>query len=187
MRTWILIGLLTILAVGIVTAFAVLAHDERKVQHPLTNETDDAAYSIVHLANDITSLVIKGENGNSVYKPEKGIIRLPAGKYWVESWNITKKDDTSARWEMQAKLPPGELSTFAITHNEETSLPFGEPVYCKIKSDRNSSGYSFEQMLEGRHGEQIVLTRNRARPPAPRLRAKSKDGTYDQSISFAYG
>jgi hypothetical protein len=74
-----------------------------------------------------------------------------------------------------------------MARDKETSLPLDEPLYSIVEARRKGSVYSFEQKLEGRHGERITLTRNGSRPPAPKLRIRSRDGTYDQSISFAYG
>jgi hypothetical protein len=176
------------LVVGIVAAFGALAQNERGPVYGLANEgTDVASGGTVRLADNITSMVIHGQNGTSARKVENGVIKLPVGEYRVPSWTIARTDDTGARWEMIGMLPPGRSRVFATGRDAEPTLPFGEPVYCTIEARRKGSVYSFEQRLEGRHGERITLTRNGSRPPAPKLRIRSRDGTYDQSLSFAYG
>jgi hypothetical protein len=187
MRTWIPIRLVPTLVLGIVLTSTALAQNEQGLAYRLANEAGDVPYGTVRLADNITSVVVQGQNGPSVCKPESSIIKLPVGEYRVDSWIIARTDDTGARWEMRGMLPPGGRAGFTIARDKEASLPFGEPIYCIIEAGRNASGYSFEQRLEGRHRERIVLTRNGSRPPPPKLRIRSRDGTYDQSIDATYG
>ena len=63
----------------------------------------------------------------------------------------------------------------------------GEPIYSMAQVSQSGSVYSFSQHLEGRQGERIALTRNGPQPPAPKLRIRSRDGTYDRSLTAEYG
>ena len=152
------------------------------------SEAKDVPYGTVRLAENIATLVVSGENGSFIRKPEKGSARLPVGTYQVNSWSILRKDDAGARWEMKGTFPQGgPHGGLTVVPDKEISIPFGEPIYSTVRVSKSGSEYTFNQRLEGRHGERIVLTRNGSQPPAPRLRITNKEGTYDRSVSSAYG
>jgi hypothetical protein len=56
-----------------------------------------------------------------------------------------------------------------------------------LSASYREGSYSFSQQLVGRNGENVTLMRNGARPQAPQLNIKSKDGTYDRTYTFSYG
>ncbi len=151
-------------------------------------EAKDVPQGIVRLADNIANVIVHGENGSFVRKPEQGVIKLPAGEYAVTSWALARKDDTGARWEMKALLYPGEgRGGFTAAQDKESSLLIGEPIYSKVEVNKSGSTYSFTQRLEGRQGERISLTRNGSQPPAPKMRIRSRDGTFDRSLTSEYG
>ncbi len=147
----------------------------------------DVPYGSIRLADNITTVVVSGVNGSFIRQPEKGLIKLPVGEYSVDSWVIARKDDDGAAWEMRGIVPPGGPGGFTVAADKETRLPFGEPIYSKIQLNKSGSVYSFDQKLEGRQGERVVLTRDGSRPAPPKLHIRSRDGTYDQSITSEYG
>ncbi len=152
------------------------------------SEARDVPYGTVRLAENIATLVVSGENGSFIRKPENGIARLPVGTYQVNSWSIIRRDEAGAKWEMTGTLPQGgPYGGLTVVQDQETSLPFGEPIYSTVRVSKDGSAYSFDQRLEGRHGERIVLTRNGSQPPPPKLRVTNKEGTYDRSVTSAYG
>lgn len=152
------------------------------------SEAKDVPYGTVRLADNITTVVVSGENGSFIRKPEKGIIKLPVGDYGIDSWRIARKDNAGMNWEMKGTPPQGgPYSTLTLAQGKEQSLPFGEPIYSLVQVSKSDSVYSFEQKLEGRQGERIVLTRNGSQPPPPRLHIRNKDGAYDRSLSSEYG
>ncbi|MCU0914859.1 MAG: hypothetical protein MUC88_09880 [Planctomycetes bacterium] len=145
-------------------------------------------YGAVRLSEGVTTVTVAGENGSFVRKPENGIIKLPVGAYQVDSWSVSKKDNLGATWELRGMLPPGAAGgTLTAAQDQEASLSVGEPVYSMAQVSQSGSTYSFSQRLEGRQGERIVLTRNGSQPPAPKLRIRSRDGTYDRSLTAEYG
>jgi hypothetical protein len=146
----------------------------------------EVPYGAVRLAENITTLIASGENGSFVRKPENGVLKLPVGDYRVDSWSIARKDGAGARWEMQA-MSPGSSGGFTVTPDQEVNLPFGEPINSTIQVSKNGSIYAFEQRLQGRQGERVMLTRNGSQPPPPKLHIRNRDGTYDRSISSEYG
>ena len=81
----------------------------------------------------------------------------------------------------------GRGRRFTVAQDKEVSLPFGEPIYSMVQTNKSGSVYSFEQKLEGRQGERVTLTRNGSQPPPPKLHIRSRDGSYDRSLSSEYG
>ncbi len=146
----------------------------------------EVPYGAVRLAENITTLIASGENGSFIRKPENGVIKLPVGEYRVESWTVARKDEAGARWEMKGAAP-GSSGGFTVAPDKEVNLPFGEPIYTTIQATKSGSIHAFQLKLQGRQGEQVVLTRNGSQPPAPKLHIRNRDGTYDRSISSEYG
>jgi len=151
-------------------------------------EAKDVSYGTVQLADNLTTVIASGENGSFIRKPEKGIVKLPVGDYRVDSWSIVRKDAAGANWEMKGMLPPsGSGAALTVAQDKEANLSVGEPIYSTVQATKSGSVYSFEQKLEGRQGERVVLTRNGSQPPPPKLHIKNRDGSYDRSINSEYG
>jgi len=150
------------------------------------SKADDVKFGTVRLPDTITEFSAGGENGLFTFKAEKGAGSLPVGKYRVNSWTIERKDEKGRKWELQGRAYTSE-GDFEVTADKEAELSIGEPIISTLKATKSGSGYSFSQNLQGRLGERIALTRNGARPPAPKLHIKNKDGTYDRLFSFEYG
>jgi len=146
-------------------------------------EADDVAYGAIRVADNITSFAVGGENGLFTRKPKEGIARLPVGNYRFDYWSIVK-DDEGAKWELRGSRGGG---LFVITQDEEVAMGIGEPVYSSVAVTQSGSYYSFSQNLEGHREERIELLRNGSRPQPPKLRIRSRDGTYDRGMSFEYG
>jgi len=134
----------------------------------------------------VTTVSAGGENGLFVLTPEDGICSLPAGTYRTYEWTVARKDDDGKNWRLVGR-GASRADSFDVTEGEVTELAIGEPVVATLKANRGKGAYSFQQSLRGKDGEYIELTCNGSRPPAPRLRIKNKEGTYDRTYSFAYG
>ncbi|MGE5297108.1 MAG: hypothetical protein ACM3VT_19975, partial [Solirubrobacterales bacterium] len=113
-------------------------------------------------------------------------VRLPVGDYRIQQWSIVRNDDKGAKWELQA-TPTSDSLAFTVVQDQEKELGFGEPIYSQAAYGKSGSFYSFNQSLQGRQGERIMLTRNGSQAPPPKLRIKSRDGAYDRALSFEYG
>jgi len=146
----------------------------------------DVSYGTARLASNVTTIVVSGENGSFIRKPENAVIKLPAGAYHVDSWTIARKEDSGSQWEMKGTAPQ-EAGGFTLSAGEEVSLPFGEPVYCRVTVAKDASSYAFEQKLEGRQGERIVQTVNGQKPSPPKLRIRSQDGSFNTVLTSEYG
>ncbi len=163
-----------------------LYHPEiaRDGAYVILTKAEDVKFGNIQLPETITEFSAGGENGLFTLKPEKGTASLPAGKYRVNYWAVERKDDQGRLWTLKGNLFSG---SFEINHAKQSQLSIGEPVVSSMQALSKGAGYSFNQELKGRLGERIELTRNGARPRAPKLHIKSKDGSYDRSFSFEYG
>jgi len=149
-------------------------------------KAEDVTFANIELPETITEFSAGGENGLFIRKPEKGLCQLPVGKYRIEHWMIERKDDKDARWKLEGRWFP-DKGLFDVAEDKETELSIGEPIISTLDVRESDSKYYFNQELKGRLGERIELTRNGARPGAPKLHIKNKDGSYDRSFTFEYG
>ncbi len=149
-------------------------------------KAEDVKFGNILLPESITEFSAGGENGLFTLKPEKGTGSLPEGRYRINYWTIERKDEKGKKWKLQSSLF-SQKGDFEIVGDKETELSIGEPIISTLQARKSGSGYSFSQNLQGQLGERIALTSNGARPPAPKLHIKNKDGTYDRLFSFEYG
>ena len=147
---------------------------------------EDVKFGNVRLAESITQFSANGENGLFVLKPDKGIVSLPVGRYRVYDWAIERKDEKDILWKLQGTRLREEIA-FDISEGMEAEIPIGEPIVAILNASGRDGTHSFRHDIKGRAGENIILTRNGARPQAPKVRISSADGTYDRTFSFQYG
>ena len=149
-------------------------------------EAKDIKFGKVRLPESVTELSAGGENGLFNVKLENGGGSLPIGKYRITEWAIERKDDKGTMWKLQG-TQSGRQADLEIAEDKETELTVGEPIVSSLTSTVREGTHNFSQALRGRDNERITLTRNGARPQAPKLNIKNKDGTYDRTYSFSYG
>jgi len=150
------------------------------------SKAEDVKFGNIRIPETIIEFSAGGENGLFTLKPEKGTGSLPVGRYRVNHWAIERKDEKGKKWKMQGEGFSNK-GDFDITEVKEAELSIGEPVVSTIEPQNRSGTRSFSHNLKGRLGERIELTSDGARPRAPKLHIKSKDGTYDRTFSFEYG
>ncbi len=149
------------------------------------SKAEDVKLGNIRMSPAITEFSAGGENGLFTIKLENGTGSLPVGKYSINQW-VVEKDEKGKRWKLQGS-GISQKGDFEIVADKETELSIGEPIVTTLEVNKSDSGYSFNQNLGGQLGERIEMTRNGARPPAPKLRIKNKDGSYDRTFSFEYG
>ncbi len=149
-------------------------------------KAEDVKFGNIRMPESIIEFSAGGENGLFTLKPEKGTGSLPVGRYRINYWAIERKDEKGKKWKLRSSLF-SQKGDFEITADKEAELSIGEPIISTLQARKSGSGYSFSQNLQGQLGERIALTSNGARPPAPKLHIKNKDGTYDRTFSFEYG
>ncbi len=147
---------------------------------------EGVVYGLVRLPEAIAEFAAEGENGLFTIRPDKGIGKLPVGKYRIHLWRTGCKDDKGNAWVLTGQ-DFGSKGLFEVNEGGQTKLDIGEPVICALEPRKSGSGYSFSQRLTGRLDERIELTRDGSRPRAPKLHIKSEDGSYDRTFSFEYG
>ncbi len=147
---------------------------------------EDVAFGNIRMLGSITEFAAGGENGLFIRKPKKGICSLPVGQYCIDHWTTERKDNAGNSWKLQGSRF-SKSGHFSVSETEETELSIGEPIISTLAvRDRRGQRY-FSQNLIGKLKESIYITRNGKRAPAPKLRIKSKDSTYDKTFDFRYG
>jgi hypothetical protein len=149
-------------------------------------KAENVSFGSVKLPESITEFSANGENGLFILKPEKGIASLPVGKYCVCHWAIERQDEKGTNWKLESS-GLGEKNAFVITKGKQAVLSIGEPIIATLDASEREGTHSLRNDMRGRAGERIELTRNGARPQAPKVHIKSADGVYDRTYSFQYG
>ncbi len=175
---WVALGLIL---------FGLLAVLTYRMKNAPTDIIDkNVVYGSVSLPETISQFAAEGENGIVNIKPDKGIGKLPVGEYTTRLWRIERKDDDDNTWALTGQSF-GDQSLFEINDSNQAKLDIGEPIIATVDARKNGSIYSFNQIIKGRLDEHIELTRNGAKPQAPKLNIKNSDGTYNRTFSFEYG
>jgi len=117
-----------------------------------------------------------------------GQVRLPIGKYRLNHWEIQRKDQAGATWDLVAEAP-ASMAAFEVAADKPVVLDLGEPIAVSLGPAQSENGiYTFvDPKLSGRLGEHITVTCGKQMPPPPRLAVRNADGTYDRHFSFEYG
>jgi len=146
----------------------------------------DVVYGSVGLPETISQFAAEGEKGIVNIKPDNGIGQLPVGEYRSRLWRTERKDDQGNTWVLTGQIFDDQ-GFFEVNDSNQIKLDIGEPLIATVDARKSGSIYSFNQIIKGRLDEHIELTRNGARPRAPRLNIKNNDGTYNRTFSFEYG
>jgi len=175
---WVVLGLIVF---GSLTVFTY-----RKINNPTTTMEKDVVYGFVSLPETISELAVESRNNIITVKLNNGIGRLPVGKYYSRLWKIERNDNQGDRWSLSGQIFDNQ-GYFEVHDGNQTKLNLGEPIVATVGTRKSGSIYSFNQIIKGRLDEYIELTRNGARPRAPKLNIKNYDGTYNRTFSFEYG
>ena len=150
-------------------------------------EATNVIFGQIRLPESITQFAAGGENGLITIKPEKGIGRLPVGKYRIHNWMIERQDENGNHWKLEGERFT-DKGDFEVADAGETDITtIGEPVVAHLSVGKSNSEYIFKQYLKGRIGEDVTYSCNGSRPRAPKLHIKSANGKYERAYSFEYG
>ena len=173
--------------VPVLIIFALLVVSMYRMKNtPSAIPEKDVVYGSVSLPEMITQFAAEGKNGIVNVELNKGTGQLPVGQYHSRLWKIERKDYQGNRWQLTGQIFDNQ-ALFEINDSNQTKLDIGEPIIASIEARKSGSIYSFNQIIKGRLDEHVELTRNGARPRAPKLNIKNKDGTYNRTLSFEYG
>ena len=175
---WVVLGLII---------FGLLAVSIYRMKNAPTAITDkDVVYGSISLPETISQFAADGKNGIVNIKPNKGTGQLPVGEYTTRLWKTEREDDQGNTWVLTGQSFVDQ-NFFEVSDSNQTKLDIGEPIIATVDARKSGSIYSFNQIIKGRLDEHIELTRNGARPQAPKLNIKNSDGTYNRTFSFEYG
>lgn len=147
---------------------------------------EDVKFGEVSMPECITGFAVGGENGSFVRKMEKGLAKLPVGKYRIDYWTINRKDEKGNDWRLKG-CRFGDKGIFEISDTGQTKLAIGEPAFCKLSGKMENGKYNFIQELRGSLDESIELTCNSSKAGSPKMHIKSEDGSYDRKFTLEYG
>ena len=175
---WVVLGLI-IFGLLVVSLY-------RMNSAPTAIKNENVVYGSISLPDTISQLAVESNNSIVTIRPDNETGQLPVGEYHTRLWNIEREDDQGNRWAITGQFFDNQ-GFFEVTDINQTKLDLGEPIIASVDARKSGSIYSFNQIIKGRLDEHIELTRNGARPRAPKLNIKNKDGTYDRTFSFEYG
>jgi hypothetical protein len=138
----------------------------------------DVKFGNIKFPEAITEFTASGENGLFTRDMKNGVAKLPVGKYHIEYWEISRKDEKNKVWTMRGRSF-GERGNFKITEDTETALEIGEPVTANLHVNLDGTNYEFEKSIRGSLGEYVSLmsggsdVRN-----LWKLSAKNTDGSF---------
>lgn len=147
---------------------------------------EGVVFGAVRVPETITEFTAMGGNGHFVRKPQKGEFKLPVGKYRVQGWEVTRKDDKGAAWKLSG-YSFTKAGDFAVAAEEPAKLVVGEPVRAVLQATEVKSEISFGLRLLGPLGETVDIMRGEERPRAPRIHIASQTGTFRSTNTFEYG
>lgn len=147
---------------------------------------EGVTYGTILLPETIDELQAKRNNTVFTIQPDKGMGRLPVGRYQIHLWSIKRKDQKGQTWTLTGQ-DFGRNGQFEVNDSEQTNLEIGEPITCTVQIRKSGSTHSFSQILRGKLGESIVLSQDGSQPPPPKLNIKNTTGSYDRIYSFEYG
>ncbi len=146
-------------------------------------------------------------SGLAAEKPEVGFVRLPKdmtieircaladegkpavlpeGGYNLFRWTIRRTDKDGAAWTCEGSVPD-DRNVIKVVAGQTMEAPVGEPLVATLTATRRGSDIRFSHELLGRLSERVTIKQDGKQAPAPKLRIKNADGSYDQSLTFKYG
>ncbi|OHB75726.1 MAG: hypothetical protein A2Z25_23790 [Planctomycetes bacterium RBG_16_55_9] len=143
-------------------------------------KAEDMKFGTIRVPETITELAAGGENGLFTFQPDKGVGKLPTGKYRVDHWQIDRKDEKGTSWTLQGTYL-NERGDFEITEGAEASLEIGEPVTASLSVRLNGENYEFSKSLKGPLGEYVSLSASgREINNLWKMKAGNEEGTYEK-------
>jgi hypothetical protein len=142
----------------------------------------------VRVPDTIANFSVVGDNGNFTRKPAKGELTLPVGQYRVNSWEMKRKDDRGAEWQVSA-YNFDKTADFEVAAGKTISMEVGEPIRAVMQAADfpTNSQVSFSLRFMGKYNETLSIRKGDQDPPGPRLTLTSLDGSYRYTNKFEFG
>ncbi len=140
----------------------------------------------VKIQEDVNAVVCNNRDEKFTIVGVKEPARIPAGRYYIDSWTLERTDKNGAVWKLKTKDIVNK-KTFYIAENVEAKLPVGEPIISTLTVRKEDTEFYFRHYFKGQLGEEIELTKNQSRVDPPKLIIKNEDSSYQESLTFEYG
>ena len=140
----------------------------------------------VKVQEDVNAVVCNNRDEKFTIEGAKEPARLPAGRYYIDSWTLERTDKNGAVWKLKTK-DIANKKTFYIAQDAEAKLPIGEPIISTLTVRKEDAEFYFRHYFKGQLGEEIELTQNQSRADPPKLLIRNEDGSYQESLTFEYG
>jgi hypothetical protein len=149
-------------------------------------KAEDLAFGQVRVPETISEFVAFGPNGHFVRQPVKGEFKLPAGRYQVHEWDISRKDSKGASWRIEGRDFP-DSTKFDVSAAKPAALDIGEPVRAVMTHSDSTNQVGFDLSFKGKLNETISIQKGNQNPPGPRLTLATLDGSYRVTNTFEFG
>jgi len=147
----------------------------------------------ITVSDKISMLSIAGENGQLDFEVREGLAQAPVGKWVIHGWETRRKDADGVEWQLSGG-DVTESSAFEVAEGKTAHIDIGEPVTSTMSMSQSGPvddpgrWWRFEETSKGRSGEAGGrILRGGKWAPAPKLRIRNADGSYDETIQFQYG
>ena len=140
----------------------------------------------IQVGETVNAFSVFGEQGHFFRDAKDGAADVPVGKYMIDKYEVTRKDKSGALWKISDTGAGGE-KPFTVEAGKTTTLDIGGPFLCNLTVSKSGNQYSINQSIRTQKGRNLSYTRNGSRPPAPRVRITSADGSYDRKFRLEYG
>jgi len=143
-------------------------------------------FGALRVPEEITEIIVAGENGMLDLKPEEGVAEVPVGSYRVYQWIAERTDDNGDAWRLKAHSM-GNPEILEVTASGEIRPNVGAPITSTLNVRSRDGVYRMSHVLQGQPGERIQLTRNGAALMPPKICICNAAGSYDRTFAFRRG
>ena len=147
---------------------------------------DNRSPGTVNIPKGVTLIVVNKSGEQITIQPPKTSVQLPVGTYWIKTWITERTDEEGNTWKLTGQYF-GENETLNIIEGREITLSIGEPIIPSLSIKESNARYSFDHYLRGQRSEIVEITKNGGRPDVPKLHITNADGSYRETLTFAYG
>ena len=138
------------------------------------------------MPSELADITFVGENGQFAFHPTDGRARMPVGRYRVLNWSVQQTDEKGRSWRLAAHNY-GDKGVFDFEEADEPNLAVGQPVISQVAVQRSRTSCRLTHRFTGRLDEEVDITCDGRRPPAPKIRITNADGSYNKLFSLEYG
>jgi len=146
----------------------------------------DVPLGAIRLPDGIVSLTLVGDPGMFTFNLPGNTAALPAGKWRVFAWRAQITDLRGVKWSLNAS-DASSAPPLDVAEGAEVPVDVGPPVITSLSAAKSGAGYTLSEAFRGRFGERLSILVADAPPPAPSVRIKNADGSYDRLFQFQYG